>query len=63
MPELSSDNERRLKALNVPIPRDERQRLATLRQCGCLDSDPSESFDRITRMCSKYFRVSALMNL
>ncbi|MGM0525491.1 MAG: sensor domain-containing phosphodiesterase [Pseudomonadota bacterium] len=33
----------------------ERKRLATLRQLNLLDTSPSESFDRITRMASKLF--------
>jgi len=33
----------------------ERKRLAALRQLNLLDTSPSESFDRITRMASKLF--------
>lgn len=46
-----------LRWRRAPFSPDEPRRLATLRDTGLLDSDPEESFDRITRLCSAMFRV------
>jgi hypothetical protein len=51
------DDIRRLNLLKVPIPKKEHERLKILRECGCLDTPQDESYDRITRMCTRYFKV------
>ena len=38
-----------------PIPKDEKQRLASLRALRILDTEPEERFDRITRLASALF--------
>lgn len=46
------------------IPNNERQRLATLRSMGVLDTAPEERFDRVTRLAQRMFDVPiALVSL
>jgi diguanylate cyclase (GGDEF)-like protein len=48
----------------APIPIDDRERVASLRRLGLLDSGSEERFDRITRTARRMFGVSsALVNL
>lgn len=47
-----------------PVPANEKQRLATLRSLGILDTPPEERFDRLTRLASRIFNVPiALVSL
>src|SRR3989344_2237699 len=41
----------------APIPKNEKERLAALKQLGILDTKPEERFDRITREATKQFNV------
>lgn len=41
----------------APIPKNEQQRLAVLRELGILDTVPEERFDAITREAQDYFKV------
>ncbi|UDY37861.1 GGDEF domain-containing protein [Dermatobacter hominis] len=48
----------------APLPDDESQRLAALAALGILDTDPEESFDRVTRLAQRLFDVPvALVSL
>ena len=44
-----------------PIPKDEEQRMASLRELKLLDTEPDERFDRITRLASALFDVPISM--
>ncbi|TWI69720.1 PAS domain S-box-containing protein [Pseudoduganella lurida] len=43
--------------LDIPLPKDEAQRLRTLRSLALLDTAPEERFDRITRLAARLFDV------
>lgn len=45
------------KYLEAPIPKDEKERLRSLRQLNILDTPPEERFDRITRLATRLFKV------
>lgn len=48
----------------APLPRNEAQRLRSLQQCGLLDTEPEERFDRYTRIAAALFDVPvALVSL
>ncbi len=50
--------------IRAPLPEDEDRRLAALRRLNVLDTDPSEQFDRITRIAATVFDVPiALVSL
>ena len=50
--------------LAAPIPKDEANRLASLRKLKLLDSPPETRFDRITRIAASLFKVPiALVSL
>lgn len=49
---------------NAPIPADEQDRLAALRELEILDTPAEERFDRVTRLCQRLFGVPmAFVNL
>jgi hypothetical protein len=48
------------KLCNLHVPNRELERLVLLRQCACLDTGADESFDRITQICSRFFKVSTV---
>lgn len=47
--------------MNVPIPTDEIERLASLHELNILDSPPEDRFDRLTRLARKTFNVPVSM--
>ena len=50
--------------MRAPLPDDEERRLQALHQCGVLDTEPEERFDRYTRIASALFGVPiALVSL
>jgi GAF domain-containing protein len=44
-----------------PLPDDERERLEALRRLGILDTPPSESFDRLTRIAADVLQVPIVL--
>lgn len=54
---VSAEDSAKLANLHVPIPVHERDRLLIIRQCKLLDSVADESYDRITRICARVFKV------
>ncbi|MBC3936165.1 PAS domain S-box protein [Undibacterium sp. CY7W] len=43
------------------LPHDEKLRLKTLRQCGLLDTQPEERFDRLTRLAQQLFQCKIVL--
>ena len=41
----------------APIPHNDRERIAALHSLGILDTDPEESFDRLTRLTQRVFNM------
>lgn len=43
--------------LKAPIPKDEEKRIKAVKALGILDTPPEESFDRLTRLATQFFKV------
>ena len=54
---LSAMDREQLRALQVPIPEGEDQRMRMLRQTRILDTAPEETFDRFTSLAKRFFNV------
>lgn len=61
---VSEEDQCSLNNLRVPVPSCEGKRILYLRQSNLLDSAADETYDRVTRMCSRHFNTGiALVSL
>lgn len=58
---FSTNDEKKLRNVSVPLPNHERERVLLLRQCSLLDSEQDEAFDRFTNLAARCFEVLTLL--
>jgi GAF domain-containing protein len=59
--DVSESDQEKLDALKVPIPIQEHERLAIIRQCNLLDTPNDETFDRYVSLAHRYFKVPIVL--